>query len=107
MSWEDVEFFSHGTTIATNALITRRFPKVALVTTEGFRDVIEIRRGDRESWDPYEEVAPPVVSRRHRLTVKERIGYDGTVLEPLDEEAPVTWPASCGVARSKPSLCVS
>ena len=87
VAWEDVEFFSHGTTIATNALITRKFPKVALVTTEGFRDVIEIRRGDRESWDPYQEVAPPVVPRRHRLTVPERIGYDGTVLEPLDEDA--------------------
>jgi N-methylhydantoinase A len=86
VSWEDVEFFSHGTTIATNALITRKFPKVALVTTEGFRDVIEIRRGDRETWDPYQEVAKPFVPRRHRITVRERIGYDGTVLEPLDEE---------------------
>ncbi|MFZ2528271.1 MAG: hydantoinase/oxoprolinase family protein [Rhodococcus sp. (in: high G+C Gram-positive bacteria)] len=85
VDWADVEFFSHGTTIATNALITRKFPKVALVTTEGFRDVIEIRRGDRESWDPYEEVAPPFVPRRHRLTVSERIGYDGEILEPLDE----------------------
>ncbi|NDZ92918.1 hydantoinase/oxoprolinase family protein [Streptomyces sp. SID6673] len=86
VGWEDVEFFSHGTTIATNALITRNFPKIALVTTEGFRDVIEIRRGDRESWDPYQEVAPPFVPRRHRLTVTERIGYDGAVLEPLDED---------------------
>ncbi|GAA4400253.1 hydantoinase/oxoprolinase family protein [Tsukamurella soli] len=86
VSWDDVEFFSHGTTIATNALITRSFPKIALVTTEGFRDVIEIRRGDRESWDPYQEVAPPFVPRRHRMTVRERIGYDGTVLEPLDEQ---------------------
>ncbi|MEU4312048.1 hydantoinase/oxoprolinase family protein [Nocardia sp. NPDC024068] len=86
VSWEDVEFFSHGTTIATNALITRRFPRVAMVTTEGFRDVLEIRRGDRESWDPYDEVAPPIVSRRHRLTVRERIGYDGKVLQALDED---------------------
>lgn len=86
VNWEDVEFFSHGTTIATNALITRNFPRVALVTTEGFRDVIEIRRGDRESWDPYQEVAKPFVARRHRLTVRERIGYDGEILEPLDED---------------------
>jgi len=86
VDWADVEFFSHGTTIATNALITRNFPRIALVTTEGFRDVIEIRRGDRESWDPYQEVAKPFVQRRHRLTVRERIGYDGSVIEPLDEE---------------------
>ncbi|MFM9376564.1 hydantoinase/oxoprolinase family protein [Gordonia sp. VNK21] len=86
VDWADVEFFSHGTTIATNALITRSFPKIALVTTEGFRDVIEIRRGDRESWDPYQEVAAPFVQRRNRLTVPERIGYDGAVLTPLDEE---------------------
>ena len=85
VEWKDVEFFSHGTTIATNALITRTFPKIALVTTEGFRDVIEIRRGDRESWDPYEEVGKPFVPRRHRLTVSERIGYDGEIIEPLDE----------------------
>lgn len=85
VAWGDVEFFSHGTTIATNALITRSFPRIALVTTKGFRDVIEIRRGDRESWDPYQAVAEPFVPRRNRLTVTERIGYDGKVLEPLDE----------------------
>lgn len=85
VDWRDVEFFSHGTTIATNALITRNFPKIAVVTTKGFRDVIEIRRGDRESWDPYQEVAKPFVPRRNRLTVTERIGYDGKVLEPIDQ----------------------
>ncbi|WP_410872751.1 hydantoinase/oxoprolinase family protein [Nocardia sp. A7] len=86
VDWAEVEFFSHGTTIATNALITRKFPKIALVTTEGFRDVIEIRRGDRESWDPYQAIAEPFVPRRHRMTVRERIGYDGKVLETLDED---------------------
>lgn len=85
IDWRDVEFFSHGTTIATNALITRNFPKIAIVTTKGFRDVTEIRRGDRESWDPYQEVAKPFVARRSRLTVTERIGYDGKVLEPIDQ----------------------
>lgn len=85
IDWKDVEFFSHGTTIATNALITRNFPKIAIVTTKGFRDVTEIRRGDRESWDPYQEVAKPFVARRNRLTVTERIGYDGKVLEPIDQ----------------------
>jgi N-methylhydantoinase A len=82
----DVALFSHGTTVATNALLTRRFPPVAMVTTRGFRDVIEIRRGTKaDLWDAYADVAPPYVRRRDRLEVSERIGYDGTVLEPLDE----------------------
>jgi len=46
---KDIILFSHGTTLATNALITRRFPAALMVTTKGFRDVIEIRRGTRES----------------------------------------------------------
>jgi N-methylhydantoinase A len=82
----DVVLFSHGTTVATNALLTRRFPSVAMVTTKGFRDVIEIRRGTKaDLWDAYADVAPPYVRRRDRLEVAERVGYDGTVLEPLDE----------------------
>ena len=49
---------SHGTTVATNALITRRLPPAAMVTTDGFRDVIEIRRANKEDlWDTYKDVA--------------------------------------------------
>jgi hypothetical protein len=49
---------SHGTTVATNALLTRRFPPAAMVTTKGFRDVIEIRRGTRDDlWDAHKDVA--------------------------------------------------
>lgn len=81
-----VALFSHGTTVATNALITRRLPVTAMVCTEGFRDVIEIRRGNKqELWDTYKDVVQPYVPRRHRLTVKERVGADGAVVEPLDE----------------------
>ena len=84
----DTVLFSHGTTVATNALITRRFPPVAMVTTQGFRDVIEIRRGTKEDlWDAYADVAPPYVRRRDRFEVPERVGYDGEVLTPLDEDA--------------------
>jgi N-methylhydantoinase A len=83
----DVALFSHGTTVATNALITRRFPKVAMVTTAGFRDVIEIRRGTKDDlWDAYNDVAPPYVRRRDRLEVRERVDFTGGVIEPLDEE---------------------
>src|ERR671935_1999422 len=83
----DVVVFSHGTTVATNALITRNLPPAAMVTTRGFRDVIEIRRGTRDDlWDAYKDVAPPYVRRRDRFEVAERVDYAGTVLEPLDED---------------------
>jgi N-methylhydantoinase A len=82
----EVAFFAHGTTVATNALLTRRLPRAALVTTRGFRDVIEIRRGTREHlWDHYADPAPPYIPRRDRLVIGERIDYSGRVLEPLDE----------------------
>jgi N-methylhydantoinase A len=82
----DVAFLAHGTTVATNALLTRRLPRAALVSTRGFRDVIEIRRGTREDlWDHYRDPSPPYIPRRDRLVVSERIDYRGRVLEPLDE----------------------
>jgi N-methylhydantoinase A len=84
----EVALFAHGTTIATNALITRRLPNIAMVTTRGFRDVIEMRRSDKEElWDVYDDVAPPYIRRRDRLGVPERTDYSGAVLEPLDEAA--------------------
>ena len=84
---DGVALFSHGTTVATNALLTRRFPPAAMVTTKGFRDVIEIRRGTRDDlWDAYADVAPPPVPRRRRFEVAERTDYAGNVLEELDED---------------------
>ena len=57
----DVSLFSHGTTVATNALITRRFEAAAMVTTRNFRDVLEIRRGTKDDlWDAYKDVTPAV-----------------------------------------------
>ena len=83
----DVTLFSHGTTVATNALVTRRLPRAAMVLTRGFRDVIEIRRGTKEDlWDMYDETAPPYIRRRDRLVVAERIDHTGQVIEPLNEE---------------------
>ncbi|TQM13743.1 hydantoinase/oxoprolinase family protein [Pseudonocardia kunmingensis] len=82
-----VSLFSHGTTVATNALITRNFRPPALVTTTGFRDVIEIRDGTKDDlWDAYRDVAPPYIRRRDRFEVTERIDYSGQVVTPLDEE---------------------
>ena len=82
----DVVLFSHGTTVATNALITRTLPSAAMVATRGFRDIIEIRRGTKSDlWDAYKDVAPPYIRRRDRFEVAERIDFEGNVLEGLDE----------------------
>ncbi|NLS09597.1 hydantoinase/oxoprolinase family protein [Nesterenkonia sp. MY13] len=88
VSLEDVQLLSHGTTVATNALITRRFPKAAMVTTEGFRDVIEIRDGTKDDlWDAYNDVSGPYLRRRDRFEVPERIDFSGNITQPLDEDA--------------------
>ena len=81
----DVDFFSHGSTVGTNALIERELPRIGLVTTEGFRDVHEIRDSTKDHlWDAYETVAPPYVNREDRFEVSERVDYRGEVVEPLD-----------------------
>jgi N-methylhydantoinase A len=75
----------HATTLASNALLTGNIPKTALVTTAGFRDVLEIGRQNRpELYNLQVERLPPLVPRRYRFEVRERITYDGKVLEPLD-----------------------
>jgi N-methylhydantoinase A len=77
--------FAHGMTVATNALLERRGAKTAVVTTEGFRDVLEIARQNRPSlYDLSRDRPPALVPRQLRFTVKERMGPDGE-LEPLDE----------------------
>lgn len=80
-----VVVFAHGTTVATNALLERRGGRTALVTTEGFRDVLEIGRQERASlYDLTRHKAQPLVPRDLRFTVRERMGPDGVVL-PLDQ----------------------
>jgi len=75
----------HGTTLATNALIERKGAKTALLTTEGFRDVVEIRHENRfEQYDVNIDLPPPLVPRRLRLPIRERIDAQGAVLQPLD-----------------------
>jgi N-methylhydantoinase A len=82
----DVRLIIHGTTLATNALIERKGAKTALLTTEGFRDVVEIRHENRfEQYDVNIDLPPPLVPRRLRLPVRERIDAQGAVLVPLDE----------------------
>ena len=73
----------HGSTTATNALIESSFPPAAMVTTEGFRDTIEIGRQRRERlYDPYQSKPRPLIRRRYRLTVPERISAQGEVTYP-------------------------
>jgi N-methylhydantoinase A/oxoprolinase/acetone carboxylase beta subunit len=76
---------AHGTTVATNALLERRGAAVALVTTRGFADVIEIARQDRPSlYDPAVVRPEPLVPRRRRYEVGGRLGPDGAELHPLE-----------------------
>ncbi|MBX6372603.1 MAG: hydantoinase/oxoprolinase family protein [Acetobacteraceae bacterium] len=83
-----VSLVVHGTTLATNALIERKGARTALVTTEGFRDSLEIAYEHRfEQYDLYMERPEPLVPRRLRLGVPERVAADGEVLRSLDEAA--------------------
>ena len=94
----------HGTTLATNALIERRGAKTALITTEGFRDVIEMRTESRfEQYDLNLQLPEPLLPRQHRFTLKERIDARGNVLIPLDRadiETPTSGIRNCGATDS-------
>ena len=84
----DLSIIIHGTTLATNAIIERKGAKTALVTTEGFRDTIEIRHENRfEQYDVNIDLPPPLVPRRLRYVVPERIDARGRTVIPLDEAA--------------------
>ncbi|RWI89990.1 MAG: hydantoinase/oxoprolinase family protein [Mesorhizobium sp.] len=88
ISAAEIGIIIHGTTLATNALIERRGAKTALVTTEGFRDVIEMRTENRfEQYDLNLQLPAPLIPREDRFTVKGRIGAEGQELQPLDEAA--------------------
>ncbi len=83
----DVEQIIHGTTLATNALIERRGARTALVTTAGFRDVIETRTESRfEQYDLNIVLPTPLIERKDRFVVTERINARGEVLIPFDED---------------------
>ncbi|WP_439495223.1 hydantoinase/oxoprolinase family protein [Bosea sp. (in: a-proteobacteria)] len=83
----DVVYFGHGTTVATNALIVGRGAETGLITTKGFRDVLELRRQKRDSlYDLQTEKPRILASRDKRLEVSERVLFDGSILTPLDED---------------------
>ena len=84
---KDVKYFLHGTTVGLNAILSREGIKVGLITTKGFRDVLEIRRGDRDEmynlfWTPKNILVP----RYLRIGVEERMNAEGKVLTKLNLE---------------------
>ncbi|MGC9530206.1 MAG: hydantoinase/oxoprolinase family protein [Candidatus Bipolaricaulaceae bacterium] len=83
---DQVQQFVHGTTAVINALTERKGADVALITTQGFRDVLEIQRANRtDMYNLFYEKPKPFVPRRQRFEVRERINSAGQVLVPLDE----------------------
>ena len=83
----DVEHVIHGTTLVANAIIERRGASVALITTRGFRDILQIGTEWRyDTYDLFMELPLPLVPRRLRFEVSERLGPDGAVLTRLDED---------------------
>src|SRR5918999_5260092 len=84
----EATFVNHGTTLIINSLIQRRGAKTALVTSAGFRDILEIARGNRPNpFDLHYQRDEPLIPRELRLEVRERIGSKGEVAEPLDVAA--------------------
>ena len=88
---EQVGLIVHGTTVATNALLERRGARAAMITTEGFRDVVELGRTTRlvpnSLYDPYFQRPEVLIRRRDRRVVRERVEADGTISQPLDRAA--------------------
>jgi len=81
----EMTLLAHGTTVGINAIVTRRGAKAALVTTKGFRDLMAIRRGDRESFNLWWQPPKPMIPRRFRFEIDERVNYVGDVLKAVDE----------------------
>src|ERR1700757_5074163 len=82
----DISYFGHGTTVATNALIQHRGARTGLITSDGFRDLLEIGRQKRpELYDLQADKPHVLVERGLRLEVPERLRYDGRVETALDE----------------------
>ena len=102
----DVAFLGHGTTVTTNALLTRESPPTAVLTTRGFGDVLEIRRQTRrDTFDYYADFPPPLVPRTDVVEVTERLEASGEIVTPL-EAGEVIEALSALAARGVRSLAV-
>src|SRR3954452_12094867 len=81
-------YLRHGSTVATNAMLEGKLARTGLITTAGFRDLLEIRRQKRPSlYDLFFDKPEPIVPRHLRLKVPERVSADGEIVTPLDEAA--------------------
>ena len=98
-----VALLSHATTVVTNAILQESGARAALITTRGFRDVLELRRSARaDLYDLYQDHPATLVPRRRRFEITERIGADGAVVTPLASDpgcerppaAPPPWPTA-------------
>jgi N-methylhydantoinase A/oxoprolinase/acetone carboxylase beta subunit len=84
---EKMDEVIHGTTLVINSIIERKGARTGLITTKGFRDVLELGREIRYApYDIFSEYPKPLVPRQYRLEVNERVRSDGTILKPLDPE---------------------
>lgn len=85
--WTDMGEMLHGSTVATNAVLERKGVKAALLVTEGFADVLEIQRGDKENvYDLFYQRPKPIIPRNMVFPVTERVTAEGEILKALDEE---------------------
>ncbi len=101
----DVGLVVHGTTVGTNALLERKGAKTGIITTEGFRDVLEMRRRDRpQTWGLW-GVFEPVVPRNLRIEVTERVLADGTLHTPVDLDE-VADAVRTLIARGAEAVCI-
>jgi N-methylhydantoinase A len=82
-----VSLLSHATTIVTNAILEEKGARAALVTTRGFRDVLELRRSARANlYDLFQDPPATLIPRRRRFEISERVGADGRIVTPLAED---------------------
>lgn len=83
----EISYLAHGTTVATNAIVEQKFDRTALITNTGFGDLLEIgSQRRRRLYDLWSPEPPPLVPRERCLEVKGRIGPQGEVVEPIDDE---------------------
>ena len=83
----EVKLLSHATTVVTNAILGESGARAALITTRGFRDVLELRRSARaDLYDLFQDAPSTLIPRRRRFEITERVGADGAVVTPLAED---------------------
>ena len=83
----EVKLLSHATTVVTNAILAESGARAALITTRGFRDVLELRRSARaDLYDLFQDAPATLIPRRRRFEITERVGADGAIVTPLAED---------------------